>query len=206
LENLIRALKRLPGVGEKTATRYAFYTLNAPEDEIKGLISALRDVREKLRLCEECLNLTETSPCAICASATRDASRICVVETPMDVVAMEKGGVFRGLYHVLHGLLSPLDAVGPEDIRVSELLKRLKKGVATEVILALNPTLEGETTASYLCDALKGAKVTISRIAYGIPVGGALEHADPLTLARALENRVNMQGEDARTRAREGAP
>lgn len=192
LETLIHALKRLPGVGEKTATRYAFYALNAGEDEIKGLLSAVRDVREKLRLCEECLHLSETSPCEICASATRDRSRVCVVETPMDVVAMEKGGVFRGLYHVLHGLLAPLDAVGPEDIRIAELIRRVDKGGLTEVILALNPTVEGESTAGYLGDLLKPRAVKVSRIAYGIPVGGALEYADPLTLARALENRVTM--------------
>jgi recombination protein RecR len=192
LETLVKALKRLPGVGEKTATRYAFYMLNAKKDEIRELIGAIRDVKEKLRLCSRCFNLTDVDPCPICSDSKRDASRICVVETPLDLMAIEKAGYFRGRYHVLHGLLSPLDAIGPDDIRFSELLERVQEEKIAEVILALNPTVEGESTASYIRDRLKVSGTIVSRIAYGIPVGGSLEYADPLTLSRALDNRKEL--------------
>ncbi|MGB6064738.1 MAG: recombination mediator RecR [Desulfomonilaceae bacterium] len=192
LEALVKALKRLPGVGEKTATRYAFYILNAKKEDIQELIKTIRDVKEKLRLCSKCFHLTDVDPCPICSDARRDASRLCVVETSVDLMAIEKAGHFRGLYHVLHGLLSPLDAIGPDDIRLSELLERVQKEEISEVILALNPTVEGESTASYIRDRLKGSGAIVSRIAYGIPVGGSLEYADPLTLARALDNRKEL--------------
>jgi recombination protein RecR len=192
LETLVKALKRLPGVGEKTATRFAFYMLNAKKDEISDLIKAVRDVKEKLRLCSRCFHLTDVDPCPICSDSKRDATRLCVVETPLDLMAIEKAGYFRGLYHVLHGLLSPLDAIGPDDIRLSELLERVPKEEIVEVILALNPTVEGESTASYIRDRLKGSGTIVSRIAYGIPVGGSLEYADPLTLSRALDNRKEL--------------
>ncbi|MEJ2718652.1 MAG: recombination mediator RecR [Deltaproteobacteria bacterium] len=192
LEALIKALKGLPGVGEKTATRYAFYILNAKNKEIQDLISAIKNVRAKLRLCSTCFNLTDVDPCGICTDARRDASRICVVETPLDLLAVEKGGNFKGLYHVLHGLLSPLDAIGPEDIRLRELVNRVQEGEVTEVILALNPTVEGEATATFIRDQLKDSRATVSRIAYGIPVGSSLEYADPLTLTRALDNRTKL--------------
>lgn len=189
---MITALKRLPGVGEKTATRYAFYVLNAEKQEIEALLGAIRDVKAKLRLCSVCFHLTDVDPCSICSDPRRDTSRICVVETPLDLLAIEKVGHFRGLYHVLHGLLAPLDAIGPEDIRLAELVQRAKDDQVKEVILALNPTVEGESTASFIRDQLKSAHVVISRIAYGIPIGGTLEYADPLTLARALENRTEL--------------
>jgi recombination protein RecR len=192
LEALIDALKRLPGVGEKTATRYAFHILNADKDEIRALLSAIRDVKASLRLCSKCFNLTDAEICSICSDPRRDAGRICVVETPQDLFAVEKGGVFKGLYHVLHGLLSPLDAIGPGDIRIAELIERASSGKTSEIILALNPTVEGEATASYICDLLKDSDVVVSRIAYGIPVGGSLEYTDPLTLSRALENRKKL--------------
>jgi len=192
LQSLIKALKRLPGVGEKTATRFAFYILNADPDEIRALVSAVKSVKEKLRLCSICFNLTEVDPCNICSDARRDSDRICVVETPLDLMAVEKVGHFRGLYHVLHGVLSPLDAIGPEDIRLAELLERAAKGTISEIILALNPTVEGEATSSYIRDRLKDTTVVVSRIAYGIPVGGSLEYADPLTLSRALDNRKEL--------------
>ncbi len=192
LETLITALKRLPGVGEKTATRYAFYVLNAEKQEIEALLGAIRDVKAKLRLCSVCFHLTDVDPCSICSDPRRDTSRICVVETPLDLLAIEKVGHFRGLYHVLHGLLAPLDAIGPEDIRLAELVQRARDDQVKEVILALNPTVEGESTASFIRDQLKSAHVVISRIAYGIPIGGTLEYADPLTLARALENRTEL--------------
>jgi len=192
LEALIRALKKLPGVGEKTATRYAFSILNAPAEEIDELVKTIRHVKEKLRLCSICFHLTDRDPCSICSDARRDSARICVVETPLDLLAMEKSGHFRGLYHVLHGVLAPLDAIRPEDIRLAELVDRATRGNVSEVILALNPTVEGEGTASYIRDRLKDTGVAVSRIAYGIPIGGSLEYADPLTLGRALENRKQI--------------
>jgi recombination protein RecR len=192
LEALIKALKRLPGVGEKTATRYAFYLLKADKREISELLAAIKDVKAKLRLCSICFNLTDIDPCAVCSDRSRDSSRVCVVETPLDLIAVEKGGGFRGMYHVLHGLLAPLDAIGPEDIRLAELVKRVRRDGVKEVILALNPTVEGESTAGFIRDQLKDSEVLVSRIAYGIPVGGSLEYADPLTLARALENRTRL--------------
>jgi recombination protein RecR len=189
---LIQALKRLPGVGEKTATRYAFYVLNAEKKEIEALLGAIRDVKAKLRLCSICFHLTDVDPCSICSDPRRDVSRICVVETPLDLLAIEKAGHFRGLYHVLHGLLAPLDAIGPEDIRLAELLRRATDENVSEVILALNPTVEGESTAHFIRDQLKGVQIEVSRIAYGIPIGGTLEYADPLTLTRALNNRTKL--------------
>lgn len=192
LDALIKALKRLPGVGEKTATRYAFYILNAEKEEVRELTGTILDVKEKLRLCSRCFHLTHTDPCQICSDKRRDASRVCVVETPLDLMAVEKAAHFRGVYHVLHGVLSPLDAIGPDDIRLPELIDRVKTEQITEVILALNPTVEGEATATYIRDRLKDSGVLVSRIAYGIPIGGSLEYADPLTLTRALENRKEM--------------
>jgi recombination protein RecR len=192
LHALINALKRLPGVGEKTATRYAFYIINADDDEVHRLVSAIGDVKAKLRLCSFCFNLTDIDPCKICADPRRDATRICVVETPLDLMAVEKGAVFKGVYHVLQGLLSPLDAIGPNEIRVRELVARATKDDIKEVVLALNPTVEGESTAAYIRDQLSDAAARISRIAYGVPMGGALEFTDPLTLARAMENRREL--------------
>ncbi len=192
LEALIKALKRLPGVGEKTATRYAFSILHADKDEVRELIKAIRNVKEKLRLCSTCFHLTDVDPCTICADPRRDAKRLCVVETPVDLMAVEKAGHFRGRYHVLHGVLSPLDAIGPEEIRLAELIQRVQEEEVAEVILALNPTVEGEATASYIRDQLKPTGTTVSRIAYGIPIGGSLEYADPLTLTRALDNRKEL--------------
>ena len=189
LETLTKALKRLPGVGEKTAARYAYYILNANRDEVQDLVSSIRKVREKLRLCSTCFNLTDVDPCTICSDPRRDAGRICVVESPLDLMAVEKASHFKGVYHVLHGVLSPLDAIGPDEIRLRDLIDRVEKGELSEVILALNPTVEGEATAAYIGDRLKKMGISVSRIAYGIPVGGSLEYADPLTLTRALQNR-----------------
>jgi recombination protein RecR len=192
LDSLIKALKQLPGVGEKTATRYAFYILNASSDEIQSLIEAIKAVKAELKLCSVCFHLTDVDPCGICSNPRRDQTRLCVVETPLDVLTIEKSGIFRGLYHVLHGVLVPLEAIGPDDIRLPELIERVKKSAVEEVILALNPTVEGESTAGFIRDELKGTSVTVSRIAYGIPVGSSLEYTDPLTLGRALENRVKL--------------
>ncbi|MEW6112188.1 MAG: recombination mediator RecR [Thermodesulfobacteriota bacterium] len=192
LDSLIKALKRLPGVGEKTATRYAFYILNAGTDEIQSLIESIKAVKAELKLCSVCFHLTDVDPCGICSNPRRDSTRLCVVETPLDVLTIEKSGIFRGLYHVLHGVLVPLEAIGPDDIRLPELIERVEQGGVEEVILALNPTVEGESTAGFIRDQLKGTGVTVSRIAYGIPVGSSLEYTDPLTLGRALENRVKL--------------
>ena len=192
LDPLISALKRFPGVGEKTATRYAFYILNERENEIQDLIDAIRDVKQKLRLCSTCYNLTDRDPCEICASRKREKSRILVVETPLDLIAVENSRIYFGIYHVLHGVLSPLDAIGPEDIRLAELINRAHSGRIKEIILALNPTVEGEATATYIRDQLQNASVKVSRIAFGIPIGGTLEYADPLSLSMALDNRKEL--------------
>ncbi len=192
LDSLVQAFKHLPGVGEKTALRYAFHLLNASTEEVNNLVTAIRKIREELRLCSSCYNLTDVDPCTICSDLKRDVTKICVVETPLDLMAMEKSGHFRGLYHVIHGLLSPLDAVGPDDIKIRELLKRLDTNQVEEVILAFNPSVEGEATASYLAQKLKQKVEKVTRIAYGIPMGGSLEYTDPLTLTRAMENRQQM--------------
>jgi recombination protein RecR len=192
LDRLIKALKKLPGVGEKTATRFAFYFLNASNEEIQQLLSSIHDVKQNLRLCSICFNLTNVDPCSICTNTKRDTSQICVVENPIDLITIEKAGYFRGVYHVLQGTLSPLDAIGPSDIRISELLERVNSGDIKEVVLALNPTVEGEATIAFIRSKLEKQKVKVSRIAYGIPVGGSVEYTDPLTLSRALDNRKQI--------------
>jgi recombination protein RecR len=192
LEKLIKCLKKFPGVGEKTATRYAFFILNANPGEIDDLIKAIETVKKDLRLCSRCFHLTDQDLCDICSDQRRDQSRICVVESPLDLMAVEKSGQFKGVYHVLHGVMSPLDGIGPEEIRLNELVSRVKQNGVKEVILALNPTVEGEATASFIRDQLKETGVSVSRIAYGIPVGGSLEYADPLTLFRAFEHRTKI--------------
>ena len=193
LESLIRALKRFPGVGEKTATRYAFHILNADKGEIEDLVRTINIVKDRLKLCSRCFNPTDLVPCAICRDVRRDVSQICVVETPIDLIAIERSGLFRGVYHVLHGTLSPLDGVGPRDIRLIELLERAEKEKPSEVILALNPTIEGEATASYIASKLKSLGVKASKIAYGVPIGGTLEYVDPLTLGRSLDDRKEIR-------------
>ncbi|MGC8604206.1 MAG: recombination mediator RecR [Desulfomonilaceae bacterium] len=192
LEKLVKALKKFPGVGEKTATRYAFFILNANKPEIDDLIKAIEIVKRDLRLCSRCFHLADQDLCDICRNSRRDATRLCVVESPLDLLAIEKSGLFNGVYHVLHGVMAPLDGIGPREIRLNELLSRVKQEPVSEVILALNPTVEGESTASFIKDQLKDSNVTISRIAYGIPVGGSLEYTDPLTLGRALEHRTKI--------------
>jgi recombination protein RecR len=192
LERLVYALKRLPGVGEKTATRYAFHILNADQDEIQELLKTIREVRLNLRLCSTCFHLTDVDPCGICTDARRDHSRLLVVETPVDLIAVEKTGIFRGVYHVLHGVLSPLDAIGPDDLRLKELVERASQGEVSEIILALNPTVEGEATANYIRLKFRDTDIRVSRIAYGIPIGGSLEYTDPLTLTKALDNRKEI--------------
>jgi recombination protein RecR len=189
---LIQRLGRLPGIGEKTATRLAFHILRAPEAHARELAQAILDVRERIRLCSLCCNLTESDPCAVCADARRDGSTLCVVSQPTDLLAVERSGQYRGRYHVLHGVLSPLDGVGPDDLRVAELIRRLEGNAVTEVIVATSPNVEGEATAMYLARLVKPLGVKVTRIASGVPIGGELEYVDQVTLGRALEGRREM--------------
>ena len=190
LRRLIDELGRLPGVGPKSAQRIAFYLLKVPEDDARRLADAIIEVKEKTSLCPICLNIAETgSLCPICADDRRETTVLCVVEDPRDIVAVERTGQFRGRYHVLHGALNPLEGIGPDQLRVSELLARLEPEGVTEVILCTNPNLEGEATALYLAGCLARSGSRVTRIASGLPVGGDLEYADELTLGRALEGR-----------------
>jgi recombination protein RecR len=188
---LIEELSRLPGVGRKTAQRLAYHVLRAPADEAQGLAAALVAVKEQVAYCSTCCNITDigVDPCAICADARRESTRICVVEEPLDVLAIERTGEFRGRYHVLHGAISPIDGIGPERIRARELIARVAEGGVEEVILATNPNLEGEATAMYLADLLTPHVPSVTRIARGLPVGGDLEYADDVTLIRSLQGR-----------------
>jgi recombination protein RecR len=188
VDNLVAQLSRLPGVGTRTAQRLAFHLLSTPREEALALADAIAEVKERVRFCRECGNLTEEDRCAICLDARRDRSIVCVVEQPVDVVSLERTHEFRGLYHVLGGALSPLDGVEPSDLRLRELLERVEQGGVEEVVLATNPTMTGEATASYLADRLRG-RVTVTRLASGLPVGGDLEYADEVTLGRALSGR-----------------
>jgi len=191
LEALIEEFAQLPGIGRKSAQRLALFILKQPKPDVERFAAALLGVKEKIHYCSICWNITEQDPCVICADPKRDRSIICVVETPSDVIAIERTNEYRGLYHVLGGALSPLDGVGPEDLRIKELLSRIDESVQ-EVILALNPTVEGEATALYLTKLLKPLGVKVTRLARGIPIGGSLEYADEATLSRALEGRVPM--------------
>ena len=186
---LIDALQRLPGIGPKTAQRLTFYMLKRPADEVRELGDALLAVKEKITYCRTCFNVTDEDPCRICNDPRRDEHVICVVEEPNDLLAMERTGEYRGRYHVLLGALSPLDGIGPEDLKIRELLLRLEGRETTEVILATNPNVEGEATALYLAKLLRPLAVRITRIARGLPVGGDLEYADQVTLTKALEGR-----------------
>jgi recombination protein RecR len=191
VENLVAQLTRLPGVGSRTAHRFAFHLLRVPEDEALALATAIREVKERVRFCNECGNLTEEEVCAICLDARRDHSVICVVEHPVDLISLERTHEFRGLYHVLGGSLSPIDGVEPEHLRIDELLRRVEKNGVVEVVLATNPNMTGEATASFLADRLRG-RVRVTRLASGLPVGGDLEYADEVTLGRALSGRREM--------------
>lgn len=192
IANVIEALSRLPGIGPKTAARLAFYLLRAPEEEVIGLAEALRELKERVVFCERCYNVAESSPCTICGSAERDTSLLCVVEEPSDVLAIERTREYRGLYHVLHGAISPVDGIGPEQLKVAELLARLQVEPLREVLLATNPNLEGEATAMYIARLLAPSGVRVTRLAHGLPVGGDLEYADEVTLSRALSGRQEM--------------
>lgn len=189
LANLYDQLRRLPGVGSKTAMRLAYHIMDMPAEDVALLAQALTNAKQQIHYCSRCFNLTDSETCEVCSDASRDRFTICVVEQPQDIAAMERSHGYRGLYHVLHGVLSPLDGVGPDNLRIRELFQRLQQESITEVILATNSNVEGEATATYLAQLLKPAGITVSRIAHGLPVGGELEYADEVTLSRALENR-----------------
>ena len=189
LQNLIDQFERMPGIGNKTAQRMAFYVLGLTKDEANGFAKAITDAKTKIKQCKICCNLADDELCPICKNETRDKSVICVVEDPRDVAAIERTHEYNGTYHVLHGAISPMDNIGPEQIKIKELLARLNDGAVDEVIMATNPTVEGEATAMYISRLLKPMGITVSRLAYGVPVGADLEYADEVTLSRALEGR-----------------
>lgn len=193
IARLIEELARLPGIGPKTAQRLTFFLLRQPKDAVQRLAEALVHMKEQTMLCSTCLNLTDADPCPVCRDGRRDASMICVVEEPLDILAVERSREYRGHYHVLHGAISPIEGVGPDDLKIPELLRRLGDGRVEEVILATNPNVEGEATATYLARLLRPLGVKVSRIARGLPAGGDLEYADDVTLASALEGRRLMQ-------------
>lgn len=189
---LIEAFSRLPGIGPKSASRLTYYLLRSQSDDTTELAEALTELRDRTRFCSVCFNITEENPCPICKSEERDRNVICVVEEPLDVMAIERTREYRGLYHVLHGVISPMDGIGPEDLRIRELIDRVDAGTIKEVILATNPSLEGENTAMYIQRKISKSMIKITRLARGLPMGGDLEYADEVTLARALEGRREM--------------
>lgn len=191
IRRLVQELSRLPGIGEKTATRLAFHLVRGNRQQVLDLAQALVDVTDKIRLCSVCMNMTEADPCVMCSDSRREPDTVCVVASPSDLIAIDRGGHFRGRYHVLHGLLSPLEGIGPDDIRVAELVRRLD-GSVREVIIATSPNVDGEATAMYIARVLKPLGVRVSRIATGLPVGGELEYSDQATIARALAGRATM--------------
>lgn len=199
IRRLVQELARLPGIGEKTATRLAFHLIRSNRQQVRDLAQALIDATDKIRLCSVCMNMTEDDPCPMCTDTRRDPEIICVVATPSDLLAIDRGGHFRGRYHVLHGLLSPLEGIGPDDLRLAELVRRIGAGPAgtpgagvREVIIATSPSVDGEATAMYIARAIKPLGVQVSRIATGLPVGGELEYSDQATIARALAGRATM--------------
>ena len=192
LQKLIEQFEKLPGIGAKTAQRLAYFVLNLPKTEAEEFAKAIVDAKEKIKYCTVCCNFTDKEKCPVCTSHSRDRSVICVVETPRDVMAMEGTNEYHGTYHVLHGAISPLNGIGPDQLRIKELLSRLNNEEVQEVIMATNPTVEGEATAMYLTKLLKPLGIKVTRLAYGIPVGGDLEYADEVTLARALEGRTDL--------------
>jgi recombination protein RecR len=190
IRRLVQELARLPGIGEKSATRLAFHLIRGNRQQVQDLAQALLDVTEKIRLCSVCMTMTEEDPCFMCTDNRREPDVICVVASPSDLIAIDRGGHFRGRYHVLHGLLSPLEGIGPDDLRIAELIRRLNN--VREVIIATSPSVDGEATAMYIARAIKPLGVQVSRIATGLPVGGELEYSDQATIARALAGRATM--------------
>lgn len=192
MTRLIDELKKLPGIGSKTAQRLAFHILRAENEDAEALAAAVRDVKESLRLCSVCNNITDVDPCVYCSSATRNQRLICIVEEPTNIASIEKTKHFNGVYHVLHGALSPLHGIGPEQLRIANLIRRVEDGRADEVILATNPTVEGEATATYLSGQLRRAGLRVTRIAMGIPVGSDIEYTDEITMHKAMEGRRDI--------------
>ena len=189
---LVSEFSRLPGIGPKTASRLTYYLLRAPVEQVQALGEAVSQLRERIMFCSRCFNITEADPCPVCSDIRREQQCVCVVEEPLDVLAIERTGEYKGLYHVLHGAIAPVEGIGPEDLRIKELVARVKKETISEVILATNPSLEGEATAMYVRRQLYPLSVRITRLARGLPMGGGLEYADAITLARALEGRQEM--------------
>lgn len=189
IAKLIEEFAKLPGIGKRSAERLAFHILKQPKKNVESFSKALLDAKEQIIFCPECQSLTDKTPCDICSDAKRDHGVICVVENPKDILAMEKTKEFAGVYHVLHGVISPIDGIGPNDIKVKELLERVGKGDVREIIMATNPTIEGEATAMYIAKLFKPLDIKVTRIAHGLPVGGELEYADEITITRALEGR-----------------
>ena len=192
IEKLIEAFEKLPSIGHKTAARLAYHMLNSSEEEINNFVNAITNAKKNLKYCSKCFNISDTDPCIICSNPKRDESIICVVEDVRDIIAMERTHEFNGVYHVLHGSISPMNGVGPDDIKVKELLSRLTDGKVKEIILATNPRVEGEATAMYLSKLIKPLGIKVTRIARGIPVGGDLEYTDEITLMQALEGRREL--------------
>ncbi len=193
VSRLIEAFNKLPGIGPKSAQRLTYYLLRAPQEEAQTLAQAILEMKEKIILCSVCQNITDADPCAICDDDRRDHSKICVVEEPLDILALERTGSYKGLYHVLHGVISPMDGIGPDELKTRELLARLKSpGVVQEIIMATNPNLEGEATAMYLTRLIAPLGIRVTRLARGLPVGADLEYADDVTLTRALEGRQEV--------------
>ena len=192
LETLIEELTKFPGIGRKTAQRLALYILKQPKEEVEKLVQAIINVKEKIKYCSICYNITETDPCPICSSPKRDKTTICVVEEPMDVLAIEKTNEYNGLYHVIGGVLNPLEGIGPDALKIKELIHRVSSGGIKEVIIALNPSVEGETTSIYIANLIKPFGIKVTRIARVLPIGTALEYADIATIVRAIENRTTM--------------
>ena len=192
IEKLIESFEKLPSIGHKTAARLAFYMLDLSEQETNEFISSIVNAKKNLKFCSKCYNITDTDPCPICANPKRDASQICVVEDVKDIIAMERPHEYKGVYHVLHGSISPMNGIGPEDIKLKELLSRLGDNTVKELILATNPRVEGEATAMYISKLVKPIGIKVTRIAHGIPVGGDLEYTDEVTLSKALEGRREL--------------
>ncbi len=192
VEKLIESFEKLPSIGNKTAVRLAFHILNASQEEADEFVKSIQDAKKNLKFCSKCYNISDTDPCEICSNPKRDASKICVVEDVKDVVAIEKIHEYKGLYHVLHGSISPMDGIGPDDIKIKELLARLMDGSVKEVILATNPKVEGEATAMYISKLIKPMGIKATRLAHGIPVGGDLEYTDEFTLGKAFEGRTEL--------------
>jgi len=192
IQKLIEAFERLPGIGPKTAQRLTFYLLHVPQEMLEEFGRALTNLKKETKICSACFNVSETDPCPVCADSRRDQTKICVVEQPLDILVIEKAGFYDGLYHVLHGVINPLGNIGPEELHIHDLLPRLKNGKIRELIIATNPSLEGEATAMYISRLLKPTGIKMTRIAHGLPVGGDLEYADEVTLSKALEGRREL--------------